>query len=140
VTERKPSGMSWETWIERQIREAQERGEFDDLAGSGRPLEGLHAPRDENWWIKKKLRDEQLQALPPALAIRHDRDRTMEQVTTARTEAEVRALLDALNQRIRRTNRTVTAGPSTSIGVIDVEPVVAAWRRARPTDPAGDHR
>lgn len=28
----------WESWIDQQIREAQERGEFDDLPGRGQPL------------------------------------------------------------------------------------------------------
>ena len=28
----------WESAVERQIREAQERGDFDDLPGRGRPL------------------------------------------------------------------------------------------------------
>lgn len=29
----------WESWIDQQIREAQERGEFDDLPGKGKPLD-----------------------------------------------------------------------------------------------------
>jgi DnaJ family protein C protein 28 len=29
----------WESWIDQQIREAQERGEFDDLPGKGQPLD-----------------------------------------------------------------------------------------------------
>jgi DnaJ family protein C protein 28 len=29
----------WESWIDQQIREAQERGEFDDLPGRGKPLD-----------------------------------------------------------------------------------------------------
>jgi hypothetical protein len=31
--------MNWENWIDRQIRDAQERGEFDNLAGKGQPLD-----------------------------------------------------------------------------------------------------
>lgn len=31
--------MNWESWIDQQIREAQERGEFDNLAGEGQPLD-----------------------------------------------------------------------------------------------------
>ncbi|MBL8926482.1 MAG: DUF1992 domain-containing protein, partial [Pseudonocardia sp.] len=38
-----------ETFVERQIRLAQERGEFDDLPGNGKPLPGLDGPDDENW-------------------------------------------------------------------------------------------
>ncbi|MFA9446455.1 DUF1992 domain-containing protein [Egicoccus sp. AB-alg6-2] len=129
MTERKPSGVSWESWIERQIRQAQERGDFDALPGAGRPIPDLHTPRDENWWLKKKIERERIATLPPALAIRHERDETMERVTRARTEREVRALVEALNVRIRRVNATVTFGPSTSVAALDVDDVVAAWRR-----------
>ena len=38
MTERKDS-RDWESWIDQQIREAQERGEFDDLPGKGSPLD-----------------------------------------------------------------------------------------------------
>ncbi|HSK22501.1 MAG TPA: DUF1992 domain-containing protein [Egicoccus sp.] len=129
VTERKPPGVSWESWIERQIREAQERGDFDGLPGAGRPLPDLHKPRDENWWIKKKVEQERIASLPPALAVRHERDRAMQRVTEARSEGEVRDILEPLNAMIRRVNATVTVGPSTTIGPLDVESVVAAWRR-----------
>lgn len=33
------SPKDWESWIDQQIREAQDRGEFDDLPGKGRPLD-----------------------------------------------------------------------------------------------------
>jgi len=29
----------WESWVDQQIREAQERGEFDNLPGTGKPLD-----------------------------------------------------------------------------------------------------
>ncbi len=35
--QRKP--RDWESWIDQQIREAQERGTFDDLPGRGKPLD-----------------------------------------------------------------------------------------------------
>lgn len=36
----KPKGRKdWENWIDEQIREAQERGDFDNLPGKGRPLD-----------------------------------------------------------------------------------------------------
>jgi hypothetical protein len=35
VSERKPPGVSWESWVDKQIREAQDKGEFDDLPGHG---------------------------------------------------------------------------------------------------------
>ena len=33
-----------ESWVEKQIREAQERGEFDNLPGAGKPLSGARRP------------------------------------------------------------------------------------------------
>ena len=41
MTEQKPPGMSWESWIEQQIREAREAGLFDNLPGAGKPLPSL---------------------------------------------------------------------------------------------------
>ncbi len=38
MTQRKPEGMPFETWVEHQIRTAAERGDLDDLPLSGRPL------------------------------------------------------------------------------------------------------
>ena len=38
MTERKPPGMTFETWIDHQITQAQERGAFEGLEGVGRPL------------------------------------------------------------------------------------------------------
>lgn len=67
-----------ETSVDRQIREAQERGLFDDLPGAGKPLPGLDEPDDENWWIKRKLREEGISAdalLPPSILLRRELDR-----------------------------------------------------------------
>jgi len=41
MTEQKPPGMSWESWIDQQIREAREAGLFDNLPGAGKPLANL---------------------------------------------------------------------------------------------------
>ncbi|MFI6816174.1 DUF1992 domain-containing protein [Nonomuraea sp. NPDC050328] len=74
MTGRKPPGMPFETWIDRQIREATERGEFDNLPGSGKPI-----PGDELWWIKQKLRSGNLSfPLPPTLALRKEAEQALE--------------------------------------------------------------
>lgn len=65
-----PPGVVFEGWIDRQIREAIERGEFDNLPGAGKPIPNLD-DNDENWWIKSKLEREGIKApLPNALALR----------------------------------------------------------------------
>ena len=70
MTERKPPGVPWESWIDRQIRQARERGEFEDLPGTGQPLPDLDRPFDELWWVKEKLRREELSYMAPSVALR----------------------------------------------------------------------
>ena len=55
-----------------QILEATERGAFDNLPGAGRPIEDLDKPHDELWWVKQKLRRENLSYLPPTIALRKE--------------------------------------------------------------------
>ncbi|HEV8065943.1 MAG TPA: DUF1992 domain-containing protein, partial [Acidimicrobiales bacterium] len=75
MTGRKPPGNS-DVWIEAVIREARERGEFDNLAGEGKPLDNLGTHHDELWWVRQKMRDEGISYLPPTLALRKDRQDT----------------------------------------------------------------
>ncbi len=131
MTGRKPPGVSWEGWTERLIREGIERGEFDDLPGRGRPLAGLDEPRDELWWVRDKLRREELDALPPSLALRRDRQQLLDNLAAFEDEAAVRATVDELNGRIRRLNRYGAAGPPSTVMVLDVDDVVAQWQARR---------
>ena len=39
MTERKPQSMSFKSWIDQQIADAEKRGVFDNLPGAGKPLE-----------------------------------------------------------------------------------------------------
>jgi hypothetical protein len=131
MTGRKPPGMTWETWIDRQIRQGMENGDFDNLPGHGRPLPDLDVIHDEMWWVRKKLRREQVSFLPPTLAVRKELDETLEAVAAAGTEGEVRELVAGINARIRQVNATATAGPPSTVGPLDVERVVERWRVAR---------
>jgi hypothetical protein len=47
-----------------KILAALEAGEFDNLSGLGKPSPLIDAPYDPLWWIRSKLRDEQLPADP----------------------------------------------------------------------------
>ena len=131
MSQRKRSGVRFESWVDRQIREAAERGEFEDLPGSGAPLPGLGKPYDEMWWVKRKLRREGLSYLPPSLALRKEVHDVVEGAARARTEAEVRDCIGAINEKIRDAIRTGIRGPEVSLVPVDVERVVKDWRRAR---------
>lgn len=129
---RKPTGLSWERWIERQISEAMERGEFDALPGAGRPIPDLDARRDEMAWIRDKLRREKAAPPPPpAIQIRIDVDAALASLAALATEDEVRSLAEHLNDRIRTVNRTTVMGPPTTLAPLLVEDVVEDWRRLR---------
>ncbi|GIH96871.1 DUF1992 domain-containing protein [Planobispora siamensis] len=140
MTERKPVGVSFETWIDRQIREAAERGEFDDLPGAGKPLPGEGKPDDEMWWIKRKMQAENLSfPLPGTLALRKDAEDSRAAALRARTEAEARRIIEELNDRIREGHGKPLSGPPVFQPLLEVEEVLAEWRAAHPVEeaPAG---
>jgi DnaJ-like protein len=128
MTERKPPDVGWESWVERLIREAMERGDFDNLPGQGKPIPGLDGPDDEMWWIRDKLRREQVSHLPPALALRKELDEAMDRIAAARTEVEVRRHVAAINDRIIYLNAHTTSGPPSSLTPLDVDRVLEEWR------------
>src|SRR5262245_60422901 len=130
--DKKPPKVSWETWVERKIRESMERGEFDNLPGRGEPIPDLARPYDELWWLRKKLRDEQLSIDPPTLVLRKELADTVERIAAAGTEAEVRRLVGVINERIVYVNSHTFFGPPPELAPLDVERVVAEWRARNP--------
>ncbi|HEV3364713.1 MAG TPA: DUF1992 domain-containing protein [Acidimicrobiia bacterium] len=129
--EKKPPGVRWETWIERKIRESMEAGEFDNLPGSGQPIAELARPYDELWWLRKKLREEQLSIDPPTLVLRREYADAMAKIAEAGSEREVRRLVAAINDRIVYVNSHTTFGPPSDLVPLNVERVVADWRARR---------
>ncbi|MEV7721431.1 DUF1992 domain-containing protein [Streptomyces sp. NPDC088184] len=131
VTERKPAGVSFESWVDKQIRESEQRGDISQLPGFGKPLDSLAAPYDENWWIKQKMQREGVSVLPPALALRKQAEDVAEAVSGARTEAEVRSMLAEVNEKIHAAIRRPPPGPVLNLEPFDIDAVVAEWRTAR---------
>ena len=131
MTARKPPGMTWESWIDRQIREAQDRGEFDGLSTAGKPIPDLTAPRDEDWWHKKLLQREGVDTLPKTLRVRRELDRALAEIAAADDEAEVRAIVARINEAILDVNRKAASGPPSNLMPLDVERVVTTWRAGR---------
>jgi hypothetical protein len=129
MSARKPPGLGWESWIDRQVREATERGEFDDLPGAGQPIPNLARPFDELWWVKDKLRREGLTYMAPSVALRKEAHEAYEAALAARSEAEARRILEAINDKIRSANRTGITGPALMLVPHDVERVLAERRR-----------
>jgi hypothetical protein len=131
MTERKPPGVGFETWVERQLREAAERGAFDDLPGAGKPIPDLDKPHDELWWVKQKLRRENFSYLPPTIALRKRAEEALEAAARAGSEDAVRRIVADINAKIIEGNRKAASGPPLNLAPFDVERVVGDWRDRR---------
>jgi len=123
---RKPSGVSFESFIDRQIREAAERGAFDNLPGAGKPLDTGSEGMDG--WVKKKLADENLaMPLPAGLQLRKDVRAKLAAIRMLTSEREVRQALALLNAKIVKANSLHTSGPPSNMGPVDVQSFVDSW-------------
>jgi hypothetical protein len=135
VTERKPREMPIVSWVDRQIAEAQERGEFEDLRGSGRPLappSGRDAATD---WAIRKAKEGDLEVasfLPPSLKLMRELEDLPQTLARVRTEQRVRAIVEDINERIRETHRRPQVGPPLRARPLDVDKTVEEWRASRP--------
>ena len=117
------------TWVDLQLRRAQERGDFADLPGLGKPLEGLGEEHDPDWWVKRLVEREKIAVLPPALQLRRD-DAALDQVLDGlASEAEVRREVTDFNERVRGTLYTTSGWPPVVTSPRDVEEEVARWRQ-----------
>jgi Domain of unknown function (DUF1992) len=135
MTERKPPGVSFESWVEKQIREATERGAFDNLPGAGKPIKDLDKPYDE-LWVKRQLRKEGASAedlLPTPLKLRKEVERLPETVRDLRTEQAVRDVVAEINRRIMAWLRTPLDGPRIPVAPVDADKIVDQWRDSRPS-------
>src|SRR3954451_23831090 len=132
MTARKPPGTSWESWVEAQIRVAMEQGAFDNLPGAGKPLPNLDQEHDPLWWVKQLVQREQISLLPPALELLRQVETELAAIERLADEGTVRRRVAALNGEIAKVNATVVEGPPTRLGTLDVDQVVARWRRPPP--------
>lgn len=117
-----------ESWIDRQIREAIERGEFDNLEGAGRPLRSLD-DRDPDWWVKAKLEREGIAPpLPDSLQLRKEREEIQRTLADVQFEHQVREIVADLNSRIRESYRRRPDGPLRITHTLVADDVVGEWR------------
>jgi hypothetical protein len=131
---RKPPKVSFRWWVDRQIAEAGERGEFDDLPGTGKPLPkptGNDAATD---WVLREVRKgghDTTALLPPSLALKREVQDLPVTLAAERSERRVRELVEELNERIRQAYLNHLSGPPLTVAPVDVEEAVEDWRRSR---------
>ncbi|PWJ45793.1 protein of unknown function [Quadrisphaera granulorum] len=131
--------MSRETWVDRQIREATERGAFEGLGAAGKPLdEAALAQTAGEWaveWARREGADMTV-ALPPALALRREREELVASVPSRPSEEAVRAAVEQFNQRLDAAYRRPQEVPPVALAFVDVDRQLARWREAHPSEPA----
>jgi hypothetical protein len=135
MTERKPPGMSFQSWIDRQIDQARESGAFEGLSAAGKPLPDLDRDETSYDWALKWARREDVDVtgmLPPGLALRRERDRMPDVVPALPSEAAVRALAEDYDDRVRAFWRRPQEGPPVVPGLADADALVRLWRATRP--------
>jgi hypothetical protein len=129
-------------WVDLQVQRAMERGEFDDLPGTGKPLD-LPDKHDPDWWVKQLIEREQITGIaPPAIGLRKE-DAELDALLDREASADgVRRVVTDFNARVVDARRQLNGGPPVVTPTRDVEGEVEAWRarreerRARSADPA----
>jgi hypothetical protein len=135
MTERKPREMSFTSWIDQQILDAERRGVFDNLPGAGKPLD-LKPDDGGDYgaaWMRDYARREGVtpeEFLPTPLKLRREAERLAESVADMRSEREVREVVGELNGRILQWRR-IPVGPPVFVRLVDSGEMVDRWRAAQ---------
>jgi len=132
TTSRASSAAERAAYVEVSIQQAIRRGEFDNLPGAGKPLEGLSDHHDPDWWIKRKIQSEKLTGLgPPALMLRVESAEFAERLDDLTHEDDVRDAVEDFNRRVIEARRQLLGGPPVVTPTRDVDDEVRAWAARR---------
>lgn len=122
----------FESFADKAIRAAEERGEFKDLPGLGKPLPGAGEHLHENWWLNDLVARENISGiLPPALALRREIQDLPAKLDAEHGEQAVRDIVEELNVRIMSALRGPAEGPPVTVMPLKVDDVVREWRERR---------
>jgi hypothetical protein len=119
------------TWVDLQVRQAMERGDFDRLPGYGKPIEGLGTEHDPEWWLKGLIERERIAVLPASLQLRKDDAELDERLDALYAETEVRREVEEFNARVIRARYRPPEGPPLITMPRDVDETVTAWQARR---------
>lgn len=131
------SGANWESrhdgLIDQQIRAAQERGEFDDLPGFGKPLADDKMPYRPDWWLNEVVQREGagVHVVPLPLALRKLADELTAGAEKLSAERDVRGAVADYNERAAKARLLPQVGRPIVLPPLDADEIVAAWRARR---------
>lgn len=114
---------SYEDHVERQIRRAMAEGEFDDLAGTGQPLD--LGDDDPAWWARRRIKEmrhrDELAARAAEITEREGKLWLLPTEDAVRAGVhEINADIDALNAALASDDHLTPLSP---------ERTVAIWKR-----------
>ena len=119
-------------WVDLQIKQAMERGDFDNLPGHGKPLGDLGSPDDRDWWLRKLIERENITGvLPAALQLRKEDLELDRLLDREATEREVRRVLEDFNRRVIEARRQLQGGPPVVTPTREIDVEVERWRERR---------
>lgn len=119
-------------WVDLQVQQAMRRGEFDNLPGAGKPIRGIDAPHDPDWWVKSLIERERITGvLPPALALRTEDADLDDRLDREATPDGVGRVVDDFNARIIEARRQLQGGPPVITALRDVDDEVRRWEARR---------
>ena len=119
-------------YVEVAIQQAIRRGDFDNLPGAGKPLQGLGERHDPDWWIRRKIETEKLTGLgPPALTLRVESAELAGRLDGFVREEDVREVVEGFNRRVIEARRQLLGGPPVITATRDVDDEVREWRARR---------
>ena len=129
-----------------QVRKAIARGDFDDLPGSGEPID-LPDQHDPEWWVRSLVQREHVALLPPSIQLRKDDAALDAQLDQLVDEKAVRREVEEFNARVIRARYEPPVGPPLITMPRDPDATVAAWadrraarRMSAPENPRTDDR
>jgi Domain of unknown function (DUF1992) len=135
MTDRKPAGMDFTSWIDQQISEAAARGAFDDLPGAGKPLPKRNDFNGQAWladYVRRQggsIED----TLPTPLRLRKQRELLAAAVPEFSSQEQVREAAAELNEQIIKWRR-LPQDPPVFVPLVDTEGLVKLWLTAREAD------
>ena len=120
------------------IRDAMNRGDFDNLRYAGKPIPGLDDP-DPDWWLKRLIKRENISGLgPPALLLRVEDEEFDARLDRLPSERQVRDAVADFNTRVIEARRQLLGGPPVVTKLRDEEAEVRGWRLRRGLPPAAE--
>ena len=118
-------------WVDLQVREAAQRGDFDDLPGLGKPIRDLGAEHDPDWWVKRLVEREQLHLVPPSLALRTEDAELDRELDRCSSPAQVARAVEEFNARVREVLYSNPGGPPVLTQQRDPDHEVQQWKERR---------